>query len=72
MIYGDNWDKITASVPHTEEDIEQRWAYINSDDYEEPKYVFQEVCFFLSDFFLRCFFINLFFFGRICFQNDIF
>jgi len=48
MIYGDDWNKITASVPHTEEDIEQRWAYINSDDYEEPKYVFQEVCSFFG------------------------
>jgi len=46
MIYRDDWNKISASVPHTEEEIEQRWAYINSKDYEEPKYVFKDVCLF--------------------------
>ena len=46
MIYRDNWNKISASVPHPEEEIEQRWAYINSKDYEEPEYVFKDVCVF--------------------------
>ena len=36
MIHGENWNKISASVPHAEEEIEQRWAYINSDNYVEP------------------------------------
>ena len=36
MIHGENWDKISASVSHAEEEIEPRCAYINSDNYVEP------------------------------------